>query len=142
MQPEAVRYLHLPPNSRLPDLNSSPFRAVVVVETEVSDDWQGQVSLWLVRQGCLYMMAWGIKCSEWDDSVDWANREVFGEQEIPDDKFVMTTWHDNELLSEAFFFAKCAAFHPDIALDATFIVHIATIGDEAGMLKAFHEACD
>ena len=51
-------------------------------------------------------MAWGLECSEWDDSVDWAVLEKFDFGKIPDGHFVMTTWHENETLEEALCFAK------------------------------------
>jgi hypothetical protein len=42
------------------------------------------------------MMAWGRECSSWDDSVDWANIDKFGDSPIPDDECVVTTWHEDE----------------------------------------------
>lgn len=70
------------------------------------------------------MMAWGHKCSSWDDSVDIANLQNFNYGEIPDSKFVMTTWHENEPLQKVFWYAKNAAFHPDVELANILIVHI------------------
>lgn len=69
-------------------------------------------------------MAWGRECSSWDDSVDFANLEEFSYGEIPDDAFVMTTWHESEPLEEVFWFAKNSAFHPSIELDNTLILHL------------------
>jgi hypothetical protein len=66
-----------------------PFRAVVVVEEPVSAEWRAVASRWLVDADCLYMMAWGHECSLWDDSVDFANLEVFNFGEVPDRNFVM-----------------------------------------------------
>ena len=51
------------------------------------------------------MMAWGEDCSMWDDAVDWANLEVHNYTEIPTDKSVMTTWHEDESLADVFWFA-------------------------------------
>lgn len=66
-----MEYLQLQANSEPPDISKhSPFRAVLILEKSVSNEWQQQVSQWLVSSGCLYMMAWGINCSSWDDSVD------------------------------------------------------------------------
>ena len=69
-------------------------------------------------------MSWGRSCSAWDDSIDIANLEAFDWQEIPDEKLVMTTWHDNVPLSEVIWFAKYAAQHPTVELLATLFVHI------------------
>ena len=54
------------------------------------------------------MMAWGMDCSAWDFSVDEAS---LGGQ-IPNGDFVITTWHDNEPVEEAFWFAQFCAVHP------------------------------
>lgn len=77
--------------NELPSLKEfSPFKAVVVIEAEVSKEWQANVSKWLVNSGCFYMMAWGKDCSSWDCSVDLANIDLY-EDEIPEDGFVITT---------------------------------------------------
>jgi len=105
------QYLHIKPETALPDIGAlAPFRAVVIVEAVVSPEWQSLVSDWLVRSGCLYMMAWGTNCSSWDDSVDMANVQQFDCGEIPEDGFVMTTWHEKEPLGEVFWFAKNMPF--------------------------------
>ena len=71
-----IRYIQIQNNSDLPDIkNLNPFRAVVVIDEAISDEWQIKTSKWLVNSGCLYMMAWGNDCSSWDDSVDYANLE-------------------------------------------------------------------
>ena len=115
----------MPPESQLPTIGQlGPFKAVLVLEQAVAQDWQDQVSEWLVRSGCLYMMAWGEECSSWDDSVDWANITVTGLDDIPDDQFVMTTWHDDEPLAETFWFAGWTAHHPTVSLEDVIIIHI------------------
>ncbi len=72
------------------------------------------------------MMAWGPSCSSWDDSVDYANLEDFEWKDIPDDRFVMTTWHDKEPLVEALGFAKFAAEHPNVELTRCLLIDIGT----------------
>lgn len=84
-------------------LMERPFAAVVIIEMDVSDEWRDYVSRWLVQSGCLYMMAWGNECSFWDDCVDRALLQAFDFGDIPDDEFILTTWHDDEPLEEAFF---------------------------------------
>lgn len=136
-----VSYVHLPPGSELPSIGESgPFRAVLVLEQAVADDWQGRVSEWLVESGCLYMMAWGVGCSSWDDSVDWANHTVVGLDEIPEDRFVMTTWHDDESLAETFWFAGFSAYHPTVSLEQIAIVDIGPQHREDEMLQAYEAA--
>lgn len=138
---EAPEYVHLRPGDPPPSLDdAAPFKAVVVVDADVTPEWQGQVSDWLVRSGCRYMMAWGRKCTEWDDSVDEANLARFDFGEIPEDDFVMTTWHDDEPVEEAFWFSQFCAMHPSLELEKTYIVHISAESREAPMLETFRQA--
>jgi hypothetical protein len=121
-----IKYLQLQPGSMLPDISLlNPFRAIVIIEEESSPEWQSQVSNWLVTSGCLYMMAWGKDCNSWDDSMDYANLDQFDYGEIPDEKFVMTTWHKRERLTEVFWYSKNCAIHPTVELSNTLILHLA-----------------
>ncbi len=86
------------------------------------------------------MMAWGVDCSSWDDSVDWANLSAAGPDEIPDDKFVTTTWHEDEPLSETFWFAANTAFHPTVLLNNLIIIDIGPDEREAQMLAEYSAA--
>lgn len=138
---DSIHYLHLPPCASLPDIaHLSPYRAVVIIEVQVGAEWQGKVSDWLVQSGCLYMMAWGPDCTNWDDSVDIANLEAFDFDDVPDDRFVYTTWHDDESLGEVFDFCKRLARHSVVDLPRVVLVHIAVQGDEARMLEAYAAA--
>ncbi|MYN29642.1 DUF7684 family protein [Duganella levis] len=137
---DAIIYLHLEPESSLPEIANEPTRMVVIVEAEVSPEWQSLVSDWIVRSGCLYMMAWGIECSSWDDSVDWANIDKYGEEPIPDDGFVMTTWHSDEPLEEVFWFSKNVAFHSVVDLQRTILLHISTTERRDQLIKAYEAA--
>lgn len=125
MQYKMIKYVHLKPGADLPDVSRlRPFKAIVVVEESVTPEWQAKVSAWLISSGCLYMMAWGRECSSWDDSVDMANIEAFNCEDIPEISAVMTTWHENESLSEVFWFAKHSAEHPVLPLHNLVIVHV------------------
>lgn len=136
----SVGYLHLPEGCEPPALEKHPFKAVVVLDQVVGGDWRDRISDWLVRSGCLYMMAWGPDCSAWDDSVAEANRALFGFGGIPDDGHVMTTWHEKETLAEAFWYAGFCAFHPTHPLDHTLIVHIGPEDRSGELLGAYAEA--
>src|SRR5271165_5790832 len=115
---DETTYLHLKPGEAPPQLEGADYsKALLVIEGGVTPDWQAAVSDWLVLNGCRYMMAWGIKCSEWDTSVDIANLRAFGYGEIPDDGFVMTTWHERDSLEEACWFAAHAAVHESLPLE-------------------------
>jgi len=114
-----------------------PFKAVVVVADDVTEDWRELVSAWLVREGCLYMMAWGRASSLWDDSVDGANLAAFRFQDIPDEAFVMTTWHEKETLEDVLSFALRAAFHPTVDIERLVIVDISVVERSSEMLALF-----
>lgn len=137
----ATKYLRLQQGSMLPDISSlNPFQSVVVIDEESTAEWQWQVSEWLVKSGCLYMMAWGTSCSSWGDSVDYANLEKFDYGDIPDENFVMTTWHEKVSLAEVFWFSKNSAIHPTVALSNTLILHIARVGNEEAFLSEYANA--
>ncbi|WNO08453.1 hypothetical protein [Teredinibacter sp. KSP-S5-2] len=120
-----MEYVQIQNNSALPDISRfKPFKCVVVIDQEVAPEWQAKVSDWLCESGCLYMMAWGINCNSWDDSVDSSNILQFEGKEIPDESFVATTWHAEELLSEVLWFSKHSAFHLSCDLQNTVILHI------------------
>ena len=124
MSGEVVEYVHLPSGLALPSLLAKPRRIMVLIEQNVAPEWQDAVSKRIIESGCLYMMAWGQNCSSWDDSVDHANLEKFDYGDVPEEDFVMTTWHENEALCEVFFFARVCAFHPTIALPVLTILDI------------------
>ncbi len=136
-----LKYIQLKPESSPPNISElEPFRSVVVADEPVTPEWQSQVSEWLVKSGCLYMMAWGNKCSTWDDSVDYANMEAFNYETIPDEKFIMTTWHENEPLKEVFWFCKKDAFHPTVELINTLILHISHFNRERELIAEYKNA--
>jgi hypothetical protein len=139
---EAVRYLQVvPERATLPSLEGlPPFRAIVLVRETVSNDWRNRVSDWLVSSGCLYMLAWGIDCSVWDDAVDWSNLAAFDFKPIPPDRFVMTTWHEDESMEEVFWFAKHSAEHPTVSLGSNLILDIASTGQETETVATWMNA--
>lgn len=137
---ESVEYLHLAPGAAIPDaLNGPAFRAVIIVERAVTNDWRNLVSDWLVASGCPYAVAWGDECSAWDDSVDCSARALHGD-DLDDDKFVMTTWHENQSIDEAFWFAGVCAFHPTIEFDRTLLVDITDRPRGDDLLARYAEA--
>ncbi len=135
-----LHYQHLCPDAVPPVREAHPYRAILVIEEEVSQEWRNEVAKWLVESGCLYLVAWGVDCEGWHDTVDWTNLEAFDFGDIPDDKFIMTTWHDKEPLSEAFWFCGNCASHPDVYLSDTVIVHIAREERGVAILEDFSNA--
>ncbi|MFZ6759879.1 DUF7684 family protein [Undibacterium sp. Ji50W] len=134
-----VQYLRINPNADLPELAPSPpFKVIVLADHVVTPEWQDKVSNHLVDAGCLYMMAWGVDCSSWDDAFDMVNVMKFIDQGIPEDKFLMTTWHDDETIEEVFHFCKFSAQHPTVELDRVLIFHISQ-QDASGDLISRYE---
>ncbi len=84
-------------------------------------------------------MSWGKQCSLWHDSVDWVNIDMFSDGEIPENKFIMTTWHEKEQLKEVFWKAKNCAFHPTVELNNTLILHISEKSRENELLSEFNK---
>jgi hypothetical protein len=120
-----VHYLHLHADSELPELQLPPFLAIVLVEDEVAESWMWDVSRWLVASSCRYALAWGRDCEAWHDAIDDASLEAFDYEDVPADRVVMTTWHEDEDIEDVFWFARHRASHPDVPLSATLILHIA-----------------
>lgn len=93
-----------------------------------------------MAEGCLYVIAWGIDCEKWHDSVDWANLEAFDFGVVPDDSFVMTSWHSDEPVSEAYWFAEHCAQHPDVELTETLILHVAATPNVEEIIQAYQDS--
>lgn len=134
------KYLHLEPSQQPPSLEAKPYRLIIVADEEVSDDWRNQVAEWIWSIGARYVVAWGHSCEEWHDSVDWANLEAFDDGEVPDKDHIMTSWHVDEPLSEAFWFAGFCAEHPDVELCETLILHISKDGRGEEMLTQYQDS--
>lgn len=125
MKNKSISYIRLHPDEPLPDIsNLPPFKAVIVIEEEVPEMWQWDVSRWLATSKCRFMMAWGPECSSWNESVEEANQEAFDYGEIPESELIKTTCHEDEELSDVFWFAKHSAGHPFHELRSTVILHI------------------
>lgn len=101
-QRELVEYIHLPFGAELPEIVVGPRRLLVIAEHVVPTDWMDAVSDWIVKSGCLFMMAWGADCEKWHDSVDYAYLAHHDFGDVAEDSFMMTTWHDDEPLNEVF----------------------------------------
>lgn len=139
-----LQYIHLCPHTSPATLIANkPFSAVVVITSEVTPEWRHEVSKWLVDEACLSMMAWGNDCSLWDDSVDVANLEAYNWGDIPDDKSVMTTWHENEPLSDVFCYANQSTFvYSGVSLDHLVILDITDKAREKTMCELFAMSCN
>jgi hypothetical protein len=135
--PNPTSYLHLIPESGLPEISAAPTKCIVVVEAVVSYQWQKHVCEWMLASGCLYMMGWGHDCNAWDDAMDWANIDKYDGHEIPENQFIVTTWHDGESLEEVFWFSKSVAEHTCVELVRTIILHISAADRKDELLELY-----
>ncbi len=142
MHADSITYVQITSESKVPEISSlAPFKAIVAIDDEtIGDLRRAEMSEWLVESGCLYMMAWGAQCSDWDDSVDTANLEAHDFGEIPDKDFVMTTWHESEPLREVFEFSKLSASHPTERLGHTVLLHLAKVSKEEEFRREYARA--
>ena len=133
-------YRHLKPGQQLPTLEPKPYRLIIVADEEVSDAWRNLVAKWIWCIGARYVMAWGHSCEEWHDSVDLANLEAFDFRKVPDKDHIMTTWHTDEPLSEVFWFSGFCAYHRDVELSETVILHISYDDRSEEILAQYQES--
>ena len=140
---DELAYFCISPGEPLPDLSGyGPFKAVLILERETPADRRSVVADWLVAAGCRYAMSWGIDNETWHDQIDDSMHLKFGFDPVPDDHFIMTTWHAD--LEETFWFAQfCANFsYDDLELPNTLLIHVADASSPEAMLARFESARD
>lgn len=93
----------------------------------------------LLKAGCVYFCCWGPGCERVHDIVDEQYLES-GYSVQDDESVVMTTWHNDESLEEATWFAVNVAFPDDRFFDECKAVVAVCIGNtewEATIKTAF-----
>ena len=73
---------------------------LVVNDTTITPNEQAHTSDQLVGSSCRYAVCTGHQCSSWDDSIDMAFIESDPNFDPPDERFVMTTWHEDEPIED------------------------------------------
>lgn len=128
MQKQHLNYIHLPPEGELPALEGKrPFTAIVVVEAGVPEMTMWETARWLVDAGCALALTWGKQCEDWREAIEDAGLEAVNYEEVPDEQSLIVTAHEDEDLSEAFWYARHRAVHPAHELRDTLILHIADV---------------
>jgi hypothetical protein len=79
----------------------------------------------VIRAGASYVCCWGPDCERLHDLFDEAAQSTGAN--ASDEQFLATTWHANEPLEEALWFALNAAFPSPAYLDATTSVIAAAV---------------
>ena len=135
---ETPVYLHQKPDAELVDVRQSEScRVVLISECSTPQALKDSIAKELAHVNCLYFMAWGTEGEAWHDAVDMANIEQFDFQEIPAEQFIMTTWHDNEPLVEAFWFCKHNATHSSADIRHTVLLHVSHKAREQQVLAQY-----
>ncbi len=136
-----MNYIQVKEQESLPSIEHLyPFKCLVIISESVSQARQDEISMWLVKSGCVVMCAWGINCSSWDDSVDCASIEMFNYDLPPPERFVLTTWHENESLDDVMFFLKRAISHSEHELENVVLLHISSKNQVNEIFAKFENA--
>lgn len=130
-------YVYISPQGRIPKRQVEPYLCLLVADKKVSGEKIVEIADWLLKTSCLYLMAWGEQSTSWNDAVDMANLKAFNFAYIQDEKFIITTWHDNETLYDVFFFAQTCATHMAVNLEKTVILHIAQQPNQEKLINLF-----
>lgn len=102
-------------------------------DTTQTETEREEIAAELVRTGCRYAVCSGHECSKWDDAVDYSFISSSPDFDPPEDKLVMTTWHEHETLQEvADFFVLDTSF----GLFKPAIFLIIGVGDSPDISKA------
>jgi len=141
MSHTTLTYLHLRPHEDLPPLGQfPPFLAVLIVEAVCEESWRWELCRALAASDCRYLLAWGEYCADWAESADDAHLEAFDYDEIPTDRLLMTTSHEEEELEEVFWFARHRARHPALQLAHTVILHVGERGRKDALEALYAQA--
>jgi hypothetical protein len=141
MHNTALHYLHLQPDGELPPLeNKPPFKAILIIDDEVSEMWRWEVCRWLVEKGCRYLMAWGRESEAWKESVEDACLEANDYEDVPEDKLVIASSHEDEELSDVFWFSKHRAHHPAHELKPVWLLHVAAEARQEALFSEYEDA--
>ena len=89
-----------------PDEFVSPFEGeeyvllLVINRTDILYREQKDLSERIIASRCRYAVCFGFECSSWDGSIDYAF--IFSDPNLspPDERFVMTTWHEDESIED------------------------------------------
>jgi hypothetical protein len=112
----------------LPERENSTFALLLAMngkENVVGD--LGNVPEQLLKEGLVYLCAWGEDCERIHDIFDEVavQIEIESNQEMP----IMTTWHNKESLDEALWFLLYCAIPDDLYYDTCKTVYVVSVGN-------------
>jgi hypothetical protein len=135
---QKVWRVHLMPGDAVPSFAlAEEFKCVIWSTCAIENDWRNRVADQLVADRMRYMMAGGLDGTIWDDAVDWADIGRFPDFVTPDEKFVMTTWHDLEALAHALWFALRNGGWDDLWFDQLLVLWVGPLDQRWNQIEAF-----
>ena len=81
----------------------------------------------ILERGATYVCCWGPDCSRFHDCFGEA--DVYRHLDHDEDRVIMTTWHDDDPLEEAAWFALHSAFPDEGYAEGTGSVLLVTVGN-------------
>ena len=129
-----VDYVKFDRDKPLPgDLGFSDFKCIVLLSGRLDQAHMDNIINWLLDEGAVYVMAHGQDCEKFHDNVDDAVMAL-GEES----RFVITTWHNEEPVSEVLWSGKHCADHPDFDSNRVVIVDTSSVSRRAEMLLLYN----
>jgi len=86
------------------------------------------------------VQAWGKDGEAWREMAEDAALEAFDYEDVPDERKLIATAHEDEDLDEVFWFAKHRAAHPSHSFKATIILDIALLNRKDEIEQAYADA--
>jgi hypothetical protein len=88
------------------------FQAIVIVDGEVADMsmWNWRADWW--TPGCMLALVWGKDCDAWREALEDAALEAADYEDVPAERAVVVTAHEDDELEAAFWYARHRAAHP------------------------------
>lgn len=119
-----------------------PFGLFLALDaTEVQDDKLNELATHFVAEGAVYVCAWGPDCERVHDAFDRAGEASLADQPTEDD-VMMTTWHHDDTLEDAFWFFAVAASPTESYIEACETWLAVTVGDAGWATRLQNAASD
>jgi len=113
------------------------FKCVIWTTSAMDNSWRMQVARVLVADRLRHMTAGGLDGTLWDDAVDWAYLETDPNFDPPDERFVMTEWHDGQSLESVLWCALHIATFDDLWFDQLLVVWVGPLDSGWDEIREF-----
>lgn len=112
---------------------------LVISSPSITQKQRVRMALEIVSSRCQYALTYGHDCEDWHDAIDTA---CFDDG-VPEGRFLMTTWHNDESINDVVDFLFWNTSYEDFEASRVAIVQI---GSDAGLdaalraRVAYHQA--